>query len=376
MAKIFIFSAFYKPHFGGVERYTEEFSNELARLGHKVFIITSNTHGNKFTEEENSKTVIRLKHYFFLDGRLPFPSSVKEVSTLNKLLKSELPDLVILNMRAYPLSILGARLAKRHDTRTVLIDHISGRFDFDNFFVKAASIIYDKTATFYLKNKIDKFYGVSKKVVQWLREQKIFDAGVVHNGINPNAAENNSNAAKKYNLEENCFNVVFAGRLLPEKGVMVLADAFSKLKQYDIKTKLIIIGDGPLYSELKNFNSKDVVMTGSIPHEDVTDILKSSQCVVIPSYYPEGLPTLILEAGITECALIATKAGGTEEVITHEENGILIDKRSVNDIFSNILELSQNPEKTKRLASNLKNTVLKNFTWKKIVREFSEMENL
>ena len=79
--------------------------------------------------------------------------------------------------------------------------------------------------------------------------------------------------------------------------------------------------------------------------------------------WPEGLPTSVLEAGLMECAVISSPQGGNKEIISHENNGLMINNE---DELTNALKtLIDNPKLRNEYAKNLKDTILNTFVWDK-----------
>jgi glycosyltransferase involved in cell wall biosynthesis len=104
-------------------------------------------------------------------------------------------------------------------------------------------------------------------------------------------------------------------------------------------------------------------MTGQIAHSEVMKFLRNSDIVVIPSNYPEGLPTLILEAGACSAAVIATNVGGTNEVISNEELGILIEPDNFQQLKDAMEVLIIDKELRESLAKNLNKKIMQDFLW-------------
>jgi glycosyltransferase involved in cell wall biosynthesis len=361
--RIVIFSAFYEPHLGGVERYVKELSFALQENDTEIIIVTSDTDNIGFFENNNSIDIFRLKHSFFIDGRLPLPKSLSELKKTEEIILKFNPDIIILNMRIYPLMLFGAYLAKKNSIPLILIDHVSGYFHFDSFIKSKLSIFYEKVFTYYLKKRVDSFYGVSEKVNSWLKNFGIESKGIIYNGVNENPEYNPNFNIETFNIIKSKFTIIFAGRLIEEKGINVLCKAYEKFRNHD--TQLIVCGDGPLLEQLKKENTnEDIIFTGKISHKDVISLLKMSDVAVIPSFYPEGLPTIILEAGISHCAVLTTDSGGAKEVIINNYNGTIIEKKSEDSIADNLEILYNDRSRLNNYSENLHNTVKDKFTWR------------
>lgn len=221
--KLVIFSAFYEPHLGGVERYVKELSKALEKKDYEIIIITSDTDDKGFIETDGDIKVFRLKHIYLIDERLPVPYSFKEIKYIIKNIGSFNPSGIILNMRIYPLSLLGAFIAKKLKIQAILIDHTSGYFEFNSkikvFFAKK----YEQLCNFYLKKNISAFYGVSEKVNHWLNNFGINSKGIIYNGVSNNFETEKWNGSL-IKRTDNDFIIFFAGRLITEKGVEFLLE--------------------------------------------------------------------------------------------------------------------------------------------------------
>ncbi len=371
--KLVIFSAFFEPHLGGVERYVKELSLALEKKEFEILIITSDSDNIGFYENFGRIRILRLKHFFLIDGRLPVPCFINQIRKAYREIKQFSPSAIILNMRIYPLMLLGAYIARKLKIPAIMIDHTSGYFSFDSNLKKYLSIMYEKVFTSYLKKNVYAFYGVSKKVNSWLKNFGIEAKGVIHNGVNE-FPESEVLEIPGIKSENHKFTIFFAGRLIPEKGIEILAKAYTKFRKED--TRLIICGDGPLLSQIQTkYNYDDIIFTGKISHKNVMYLLGLSDVAVVPSYYPEGLPTIILEAGISKCAVLTTDAGGALEIIKDEHNGLVIEKKSVNSIADNLEKLYQNRNLLLLLSENLNKTIKNNFVWSKIADDLIEDMN-
>jgi len=117
--------------------------------------------------------------------------------------------------------------------------------------------------------------------------------------------------------------VVTAGRLVPWKHIDKIIDALVGVPG----ASLVVVGDGPLREALAR-HADDVlpgrvVFTGILSHEDTLAVMKSADVFVLNSSY-EGLSHLLIEALMLGVPTVATRCGGNPEVITDEENGLIV----------------------------------------------------
>ncbi len=373
--RLCIFTAFYPPHIGGVERYVSELSLALAAMGHEILIVTSNMENSPDEEIHKNIVILRLPAIGFLGGRMPIPKcSSKTIKLIKKIRKFD-ADCYIINMRFYPHSILGMILSKLHKKKSVLIEHVTGHFSVNNIILDKIGHLYEHFITRIMKAAIGEFYGVSEACGNWLGHFGIGSSGIVYNGIIPDfKAKGRYNPRGEYGLDADCMIISAGGRLLPEKGFIYLTDAFEIISKEYKAVHLFIAGGGPLQNDLKSRygdGKSNIHIIGEIGHDSMMDLLSASDIVVIPSYYPEGLPTFILEAGISNCAVIATPMGGTREIISSDEYGVIIRPKSEPDIIDAIGMLIENSEYRAKIAANLKEKVVSEFNWKKIAADFA-----
>jgi glycosyltransferase involved in cell wall biosynthesis len=84
---------------------------------------------------------------------------------------------------------------------------------------------------------------------------------------------------------------------------------------------------------------------------DVREALASADCVVLPSYYPEGTPRSLLEAAASAKPIVTCDVPGCREVVQEGVNGFLCRPRSVNDLERALTQvLALDPETLRRFA--------------------------
>lgn len=129
----------------------------------------------------------------------------------------------------------------------------------------------------------------------------------------------------------------FVGRLIKEKGIYQLIDAFRKIKSD--RLKLIICGNGP-----EKNNILKLIETGNTcskieylsPAINIDDIYSLIDVLVLPTLLNEGLPISILEALARKIIVITTKSGAITDVITDNETGLLLEDYSEKSIINKI----------------------------------------
>jgi glycosyltransferase involved in cell wall biosynthesis len=176
---------------------------------------------------------------------------------------------------------------------------------------------------------------------------------------------------KQYNLlQENTINFLFVSRLLKEKGIVELIEGF-KLASKNNKIQLIIVGwfDENNESSL-NQNSLNHLIQGYDNIKflgkqiDIPEIISLTDVSVLPTYYREGTPRFLLESMAMKKPIITTKMPGCDHLINNNENGILIEPKSVDAIEKSINFIC---EKELSIMGKLSNKLYKSEFSEKIV---------
>ncbi len=127
-----------------------------------------------------------------------------------------------------------------------------------------------------------------------------------------------------------------------------------------------------MYQKLRNLNNNKIYIIGALNRNNVAQLLANSDIVVHPSIHHEGFPNVLLEAGASGCAVIATDVGGTKELIEHNKTGIIC-KANVSDLESNLISLLQDKQKRRKLGFELRRKIEERYSWEKIVIKFKNI---
>lgn len=374
--KIAIYTGYFLPHLGGVERYVDKLSLELTQQGYECSIVTTR-HDESLPIEEviDGRKIYRLPTYGLFKQRYPIIKKNQEYKTLIEKLKQEQAGAVIVNTRFHLTSLAGARLAKRLGQKVYLIEHGTAHFSVGNKLLDFFGLLYEHVLTVRMKRLVGRYYGVSEKCNQWLRHFGITADGVWYNAID-SADTTAASDAFDNAFPERVTVISYAGRLIKEKGVGNLLDAFRSIKDNypEGSLKLVIAGDGPLLDEIRQQADDTIVLPGRLDFADVMSLYKRTDIFVYPSLYPEGLPTSILEAGLMSCAVVATPRGGTEEVIMDDDHGTIIDG-TPQSIAEALKVFIDNAKHREQCGQNIKRRIETEFSWSATARRVvSELE--
>ena len=357
MKTIAIFSAYYYPHLGGIERYIDNLMKEFISEGYKVLLITSNYQEVKSIDEIEGIKVFRLPVYNMFKNRYPIIKKNKEYKKIIKELEKNKIDAIIVNTRFHLTSHVGAEYGAKHNIPVYLVEHGSNYITVDNKFWDFFANRYERYLTKKIKNKITGFYGVSQAAADWIIEFEIKSSGVWYNSI-----DTTLKIPKKTKHKE--INFLYAGRLIKQKGVENILISFTSLLKKYKNINLYIAGDGPELDYYKeNYNNNRIVYLGKLPFDELLKVYAKTDIFLYPPLWPEGLPTSILEAGLCKISVIGTSLGGNKEVLTDRKNGLIVDTNQ-ESLEVAMEELICNEKLRTELANNLYEDVVNKFSWK------------
>lgn len=164
--------------------------------------------------------------------------------------------------------------------------------------------------------------------------------------------------------------IAYVGRLAPVKGVVYLLEAAEHLCKDMKDLKFVIVGEGPLGSRLRKFESPQIIFTGW--RNDVNNVLNAADIFVLPSL-SEGLPVSILEACALGKPVIATNVGAIPDLVANEKTGLLVASKNSMEIEKAIRYLLENPEIAYAMGVKGKEFVNKHHNWDGIINEYEAL---
>jgi glycosyltransferase involved in cell wall biosynthesis len=167
--------------------------------------------------------------------------------------------------------------------------------------------------------------------------------------------------------------VVCVGSLSQEKRLDRLLRAAAAVKERIPALHVWIVGDGPLRHALAS-----EVRTSSLAHcvrflgvqNQVANYMNAADLVALTSD-SEGMPAVLLEAGLLGLPVVATRVGGVAECVLDGETGVLVepgDDQSLSDALGSLL---QQPERLHRLGTTAKTWIERTFTINRVAKQYS-----
>jgi glycosyltransferase involved in cell wall biosynthesis len=159
------------------------------------------------------------------------------------------------------------------------------------------------------------------------------------------------------------------GRLVPHKDIAPLIHAMKPIDG----VRLLIAGDGPSRPNLERLTSdlgleSRVTFLGSLPSDKVAGLLGQSDLMVLNSTY-EGLPHVVLEAFAAGTPVLATRVGGTSEVVEHAVSGWLIPPGDEAELGRALRMLLGDAALRQRLREGGRRALAERFRWETLVEQ-------
>ncbi len=178
----------------------------------------------------------------------------------------------------------------------------------------------------FFQNADDRALFVSHRIVEPDRSSLLPGSGVDTERFSPQPRRSAA------------FTFLMVGRLLRAKGVEDFLDAARTLKAKHPQSRFVLVGsldaNDPEYVGAERISSAitDGIVERRDHVDDIRPILAEADCVVLPSYYREGVPRSLLEAASMGKPLIAADSVGTREPVRDGRNGFLCRPRDPADL--------------------------------------------
>lgn len=173
--------------------------------------------------------------------------------------------------------------------------------------------------------------------------------------------------------------VLFTGRLVEEKEVKYLLQAFSEVSKEVSEAKLVIVGSGPEESRLRNLQKKlglnNVFFLGTVKNELMPNVYVGCDVLVLPSTY-EPFGNVVIEAMATAKPVIGSYVGGMKDTIVHGVTGYHVQPRSSQQISKYLTRLLKDESLKNRLGENARTRVLKHYDQELIIQKMERIYRL
>ena len=163
------------------------------------------------------------------------------------------------------------------------------------------------------------------------------------------------------------FTFLFVGRMVGDKGVNELVDAFGRLHTQNPHCRLVLVGKmeenlDPLKpSTLKKILALNgILAVGAKYADELIAWYAAADCFVLPSYR-EGFPNTVLEAGAMGFPCIVTDINGSREIVEDGKNGLVIPSKDASALYEAMLRMVQDDDLRQALVANARAMIADRF---------------
>jgi sugar transferase (PEP-CTERM/EpsH1 system associated) len=362
MKPVNVFHLIQGLEFGGLENVTLNLLGNLNKELYKTSICCFDTLGDLSNRISGDIKVHFLKRKQGIDYFYPFK--------LAKLLKKKGVQILHLhNSTAFFYGVIAGKLAGI--PAIVYTEH--ARDIFPNLKVRIA----DKLLSYFT----DKIIVVADYLKKNLIEYEKFDGEkifVIYNGINPaefNIKTDHIKKRRELDIDVNVPVIGIVARLDPIKNHACLINAMKHVINKFPEAVLLIIGGGPVHSELESL-VKDLKLEKNVrflgTRADVPELMSVIDVFVLCSR-SEGLSVTLLEAMAAGKPVVATRVGGTPELIEHDINGLLVESDDEEGLSKALIELLTDKSKSLKLGEAAGRKINDSFTLAHMVKKYEKI---
>lgn len=167
--------------------------------------------------------------------------------------------------------------------------------------------------------------------------------------------------------KQEVFTFLFLGRIVGDKGVNEMVDAFARLYAEHSACRLLIVGRqeeklDPLKPETiqKMDEMETIELVGAQYGEDLIACYAASDCFILPSYR-EGFPNTVLEAGAMGLPCIVTDINGSREIIINGENGLIVPSKDADALYEAMERMLTDEPMRKSIAEKARRLIASRF---------------
>jgi glycogen synthase len=406
--RVLFLTNYYPPyHIGGFEELCAEVVEGLSQRGHQIGVLT--THGGLDHPQITDDGVHRLLYPVVdlrpLRGPLGFfigrqKRVEKDLAILNDVVTRFRPDvLMICGMWNLPVQLLN--LAESWDNPKVIY-----------YFADIWPLLPDAYTLYWKEPPNLKFSYYPKRLLAWLVnnfDQKgkipqskyllfnnticvseylcrhlkseginIKNSKVIYNGININSFFH-VKAEKRSSINNGQLKLLYAGRIMHEKGVHTAIEALGILKKRNLEVTLTILGKGTI-----NYIDKLVTLSGNlgisqqikfsdyVPRQNLPDVISNYDVLVFPSMLDEALPRIILEAMAAGLVVVGTNVGGVPEILKDKRNGLCFSPGSATELADCLEHLIKNQDQMSQYLSEAYSMIAQKFDIKNTIEDIEK----
>lgn len=343
---------------GGVEIVVGELSTRMCQKGHTVTCYNRKGHhvgGADFDEAvKNEYSGVRLEQVWTLDKK----GLAAMTASFSAAVRAAFGKYDVVHFHAEgPCAMLW--LPKLFGKRCIAtihgLDHQRAKWGrFASWYIRTG----EKCAVRFA----DEIIVLSENVKNYFLEKHNRETVFIPNGVNTAECVSAKEITEKYGLKKDEY-ILFLGRIVPEKGVKYLVEAF---KQLNTDKRLVIAGGASdtdeYFAELKNASNGDerIVFTGFVQGRVLEELYSNAFLYVLPSDL-EGMPLSLLEAMSYGNCCVSSDIPECADVLG--EYGVTFKKSDIDDLRNKLQTLCDDEQRVEYFKSNAAEYICNKYNW-------------
>jgi glycosyltransferase involved in cell wall biosynthesis len=167
------------------------------------------------------------------------------------------------------------------------------------------------------------------------------------------------------NYDEKLICFLSVGRIVHDKGIDELVDAFTRINQQNPSTRLILVGEyeddmDPVSEATKKILKEHpaIIMTG---WSDQVEYYMQFSFALIHASHREGFPNVLLQAGAMLCPIICSRIEGNIDIVDNDQTGLIFDVNNADQLFDKMQFALAHPDQVKACAQALRHRIETHF---------------
>ena len=356
----------FPPRVGGIQRTLGSICQALPAT--KLSVIAPSSEGSESFDASVGYEVVRERSRFVW----PTPSFADRVGAEIARTGAE----VVLFGDAFPLALVGPRLASRGTPSVVLVHG----FDYWLSTVPVAHSVMKR-----MTSHASRVAGCSEFISRRVRTAvpRRVPVSVLHPGADVERFRPDlptEDIRKRHGVGDRPL-IVCVSRLVPRKGQDVLIGAMRAVQRRVPEAALLIVGSGPYEAKLRRLAerapTRSVAFAGEVTEEDLPRYYAVGEVFAMPcrtrlaGLEVEGWGNVFIEAAACGRPVVVGDSGGSREALVHGETGLLVDGSEVEGVADALATLLEDPAYARRLGKNGRARVEREHTWPRVAERLA-----
>lgn len=171
--------------------------------------------------------------------------------------------------------------------------------------------------------------------------------------------------------------IMYVGRLTRQKGIPTLLKAIPHIVAARPLARIVLVGPWDTEGSFAVDRKAVEACAGHVltlgPRPDVPSLLGMADLFAFPTEYREGIPRVLLEAGLSGLPIVATQMPGCSDVVEHGHNGVLVPPRDPAALAAAIIGLLRDPERARDMGERSRPLVRQRFELARVVNRYSDL---